>query len=97
MLLVAFAAAALLAQAAPTAPPADPSATAAKPTEVAPVTVTGKEKDPQVCKMSQPLGSKVPKRTCTTKSELEQARHDSRENMEYLRRNRDPFWRPKEP
>ncbi|HEY8571512.1 hypothetical protein [Phenylobacterium sp.] len=95
MLLVLLAAATVLAQA--PAAQAQPPAAAPASKEVEGVTVKAPEKDPLVCKTRQPLGSKVPKRTCSKKSELEQARHDSRENMEYLRRNRDPFYRPIEP
>ena len=98
MLLVAFAAAAVLAQAAAqTAPPADPSAAARPPTDVAPVTVEGKPQDPLVCKMSQPLGSKVPKRTCMRKTEIEEARVEGRRVAEDLQRTTEPFFRPKEP
>jgi hypothetical protein len=95
MLLAVLAAWTLSAQAAPQA--AAPSTPAAKPVEVAPVTVEGKGRDPMVCKSSQPLGSKVPKRTCQKKSEIEQVRQDSREAVEFLQRGKEPFYRPVEP
>jgi hypothetical protein len=93
MSLIALAASVVLAQAA--APPA--ATLPAKATEVAPITVTGKEKDPLVCKVSQPLGSKVPKRTCQRKSDMEQAQVQAREDVEYMQRTTEPFFRPKEP
>ena len=91
MLLAALAAYVALAQAGVTAPaaPAQPA-----PREVEGVTVKAPEKDRMVCKSSQPIGSKLPVKTCVKKSELDASRAEAREFADEIARK--PAWRPPE-
>ena len=95
MLGLIAALAASLAQAAPAATErTDPPSKG----ELESVTVTGK-RSPQeqlVCKVTSPIGSKIPTKTCIRKSESEQGTRDARRFAEDLQL-KDSFYRAKEP
>jgi hypothetical protein len=93
MFVLIAALAGIVAQAVPA-----PTPTAQAP-ELNPVTVTGKRaaQDPLICKVSAPMGSKIPSKTCIRKSEAEQVTRDARRFAEDIQTKQDPFFRPKEP
>ena len=69
-MIVAFAAAAVLAQA------------AAPATGSPPMKADGAAKDPIVCKSETPIGSRLPQKTCMLKSERDRLRRESQKRLQ---------------